>query len=434
MSNQILIALDQLAHKLVDSVPSTIWIALSGGMDSMVLLHAATEHPILSSYPLRAIHVNHGLQADALGWQKHCCRMAKTRSIDIEIHQVTSQPQPGESVEAWARTVRYDAFKSVLQPGDVLLLAHHLDDQAETMLLRLCRGHGPTGLAAMPAQRQLLPECTLIRPFLALPKQTLQDYAVRHQLSWLDDATNVDQRFDRNYIRHQLMPSLVKRWPAVVQNMVRSADLCRQESDIVHKWARQQIAKWPQTQDQSLSIQQLGSYSDSEQMILVRHWLHKHTDQYPSYRSLITIFETLIWAKADAVPCIRLRSWQVRRFQNRLYLLSRQQWIAIPGDYQVNWDGQQPLVVPGQSQPMTRQLLKQQGLAVDQLDWVQVSVRFRQGGERCHPVGRNHSQTLKKLLQEYRIPPWQRNRLPLIFCGDILVMVVGLWVCKGFGL
>lgn len=430
-SCQVHSVLDQLARQLADISDSTIWVGFSGGIDSTVLLHAVMCHPALSTR-VKAIHVNHGIHPQADVWQKHCCAVAERYSIDIQVCRIDSQPHPGQSVEAWARTERYAAFKSIVLPGDILLLAHHLNDQAETTLLRLFRGHGPTGLAAMPIQRLLSNRARLIRPLLTLSKAILQSYAIKHQLSWLNDDTNFDPRFDRNYIRHKILPDLAEHWPAIIENVARSAELCRHEGAIVKKWALGEIKQWQTQCESAFSIDKLGQHCESEQIILVRHWLHLKTGQYPSYQLLLEMFRTLIDAKIDAAPCIWLENWQIRRFKNNVYVLSEQQWSDVPDDYHVNWSGKQPLLVPGQLYPITKQLLKQQGLAVDQLDWNQVNVRFRKAGDRCRPFGRSHSQTVKKLLQEYDIPPWQRDRLPLIFCGGQIVMAVGVWVCHGF--
>ncbi len=411
---------------------STIWLGFSGGLDSTVLLHAVSQHPDFAHRSVHAIHVNHGLSSQADQWQAHCQKQTQQYGIHIQTVALQTKPEAGESVEAWAREQRYQAYAGKLAPGDVILLAHHADDQAETVLYRLCQGHGPKGLSGMPSAREFADQRCLHRPFLSISRTVLETYAKTYELKWIEDESNADQRWSRNYLRHQVMPQLRERWPNVSAHIANTAILCGEAAEHMESWATKVLHSADALGSTILDIEVLQPHKPAQQRLLLRHWLYMQLSQYPSNYTIQVIQHTVIPARQDAQPCVVIGDYQVRRFQNKLYWIATRDLEPIVIDQPIAWDGLQPLVLPHNLGTITREQLHTQGLKLDALDWQQVSIRFRQGGERCQPHGRTHTQSLKKLMQDYKIPPWQRDRMPLLFCGDSFVMAIGGWICHGF--
>jgi tRNA(Ile)-lysidine synthase len=327
-------------------------------------------------------------------------------------------------VEAWAREQRYRLITELLQTGDVVLTAHHQDDQAETVLLQLLRGAGPKGLSAM-AEQSPLGKGYLLRPMLNVPRATIKNYALAYQLQWVDDDSNDSLRFDRNYLRQQVIPLLQARWPAVTKVLSRAADNCREMSEVLAEPMALYLQQVQITTD-SLSVGALLALNAAKRHLVLQNWLQGFGCEI-SREQLLLIEQQVLLARIDAEPCLQLARLSIRRFDQKLYAVPP--LSSIPVGYDQAWDGTQALYIPGLAEPLTKPCLAAQGLDVEALDWKQVRVKFRQGGERCKPKGRAHSQSLKRLLQEYRIAPWLRDRLPLIYCDDQLVMVVGAWVC-----
>lgn len=381
--------MDALKSKLLKipgdfSPHSTLWIAYSGGVDSTVLLHVAASVFLPQGFCVKAIHVNHGLSPNANGWAEHCQETASALPIPLVIEKISDKPSAGDSVEAWAREKRREIFKQVLKPGDILLTAHHAQDQAETVLLQAFRGAGVKGLAAMAPFAQFGAGFKW-RPFLSVEKSEIQAYAQTHSLKWIEDESNAHARFDRNFLRHEIMPLLQKRWPGVTKTLGRVAQNCAEAT---------------------LDLRLRGDDKFS-----LRTWIHAKTGKIPSRAQLEEIQLHVLEAKADATPCVKIGEYEVRRYQGQLYAIKTE-------SLSVNL----PVLTP--------EFLQSQGINIESLDWFEVRVRFREGGERAKPKGRGHSQCLKKLFQEYQVPPWQRDTIPLVFYKDQLIMAMGVFVCE----
>ncbi|MDO8954895.1 MAG: tRNA lysidine(34) synthetase TilS [Gammaproteobacteria bacterium] len=423
-----------IASLLIELKPTTIWLGFSGGLDSTVLLHATAQ--AASKFPditLQAIHIHHGLSPLADQWAEHCHDQAKNYGIDCHIERLSCKPQAGESIEAWAREGRYACFKRHIKPGDVLLTAHHQDDQAETVLLQLLRGSGPKGLSAMAP----ISPCgagLLARPFLAFSRLSLEEYAKHHNLSYTDDHSNADTRYDRNFIRHEIMPIIKQRFANAPAAFARSALNCAEQEQVLAEFMNCPLPpSWGRARERgkaahSLSIPELQSHSPAKRNLILRAWIDHITDESAGRSVLHSIESTIFNAKEDAKPLVVWGDWEFRRYQNQLYLMKA--LGPIPENYNVSWDGKKPLQVPTWPIALTKEYLAEQGLNLNKIDWSQVSIKLRQGGERCTPLGRGHSQTLKKCLQEYTIPPWLRDRMPLLYSGTELIMVVGAFVCQ----
>ncbi|WP_317932636.1 tRNA lysidine(34) synthetase TilS [Halioxenophilus sp. WMMB6] len=408
------------------SIPAAapLRIGFSGGLDSTVLLHLVVSH--LPHTEVAAIHVNHGLAKEAAAWQAHCQALASSWQVAFSTESVVVTNQ-GAGVEDAARQARRAVFKQHLPAGGVLLLAHHQTDQVETLLLRLLRGSGPLGLAAM-APRAPFAEGDLLRPLLAISRPELEHYAEQHGLTWVEDPSNQSVQFDRNFLRQEIIPHLQQRWPSLEATVSRAANLCRESVVLAAERAAEDLVALELRQELlgvSCQLPPLLAWSRLRQADVLRHWLQTSAVELPAQAVLTQIFQQLLVDdyQSDNQPCVSWPGASLQRFRNRLYLLPT---LAPVAAIDCSWSGLEPLVLPGGGQ-----LSLQPG---GPLRWQgePLTVRNRQGGERAHPAGRGHSQTLKKLLQEHKVEPWLRERLPLLYLGDQLAAVAGYWVEQPF--
>ena len=405
-----------------------VLVGLSGGVDSVVLLHLLQR--MLDPQKIEALHINHGLSPNALQWQENAQQLCRKLGVRCHIEQVEVSGS-GEGLEAAARNARYQVFENYLSDGGLLLLAHHGDDQVETVFYHLLRGSGPRGLAGIPERRQLSGG-GLLRPLLAVSKQMLLDYAQKHELRWDDDESNTQIHFDRNYLRHQLIPPLAKRWPDYLSRVAASAWLCGEseqlavevaDDDLLSVDVRSERAGW------SVDLESLTQLSRLRAENLLRHWPGLCGLALPGKVVIAEIVRTVILARADARPQVDWLGARMTRSGQRLYLLRRGVQEGVPDNCCHTWDMKAPLRLPDGSSVFA-ELATGDGLVLPK--GAVVEVRTRQGGERCHPAGREHSNKLKKLLQEYGLEPWWRDRLPLLFVERELAAVGDLWVCEGF--
>ncbi|MGD9423738.1 tRNA lysidine(34) synthetase TilS [Pantoea sp. NSTU24] len=402
---------------------ATLVVAFSGGLDSTVLLHQLRawqqQHPESS---LRALHVHHGLSPNADQWAAHCQALCAQWQLPCEVLRVSVDGRDS-GIEAAARTARYRALTAALRPGELLLTAQHLDDQCETFLLALKRGSGPAGLAAMPAVR-MLGAHPLIRPLLNQSRQALEAYADRHQLVWIEDESNQDLRYDRNFLRQQLLPALHQRWPHFADAAARSAALCSEQEQLLDELLAEALSGLIQP-DGSLFFTPLLRMSEPRANALLRRWIAGQGGIMPSRDALKRLQEEVMKSREDAQPRLRLGQAEVRRYRQQLYWLPLQ---ASLRDRVLTWpDLSQPLTLP-QQLGVLRASQATNPLRYPRPD-EQVSVRFHAQG-RVHLVGRNGGREMKKVWQALQIPPWQRERLPLIFYNQTLVSAPGLFVTR----
>lgn len=400
---------DHLVDKLRPYQGRRWWLAFSGGLDSTVLLHALAA---LDPRPqLLAIHVHHGLLAEADQWQRHCSDVCA--ALGIEFHCVRVTIAATASLENAARDARYQAFEQLLEAGDLLLQGHHLDDQVETLLLRVLRGTGLAGLQGIPEVRPL-GAARLVRPLLDQPRSVLEAYARDHQLAWVEDPSNRENRFDRNFLRNQVLPLIAGRWPHYRQSLRRLSVLAAEA--VAREQA--QTADQPRLGRQPLALAELETLDAAQRRQHLRRWLAAW-QLVPSHAQTQALVATVVEAAADAQPLLVLGGRQIRRYQGFLHVTELTRFDAS-GRWR--WDGYAPLVLPGAGRLSARQ-----APGAPPMDF---TVAFRQGGERFHPEGRAHSQQLKKLLQEAGVPPWRRPRLPLIYLDGELAAVADLWVSE----
>ena len=419
----------QLLDQLAQLPPAQrYWVAYSGGCDSTVLLHAMASLRQQRPLELHALHINHNLHAASPDWATHCRRVCESLAVPLTEIDVDARAAKGESPEAAARAARYRIFTEVLRNGDGLLLAHHRDDQAETLLLQLLRGSGPRGLAAMPKHR---PQGAgwLGRPLLDFSRQYLCRYAQAEQLQWIDDPSNFDTDFDRNFLRQEVMPQLQQRWPAALTTLARSAEHQAEAAELLHQLAQ---ADWQLTagsQANTLRIESLLRLSSERQRNVLRYWIDSINNvPLPDRQRLLRILTEVIPAAADAEPCVRWPGGQVRRYAGLLYVLAADPVsMASP----LHWDLSERLEL-GDSRVLQASAVSGEGLRTDLDKLGTITVRFRQGGEVCRPVGRGHQHSLKNLLQEWGVPPWERNRVPLLCVNQDIAAVVGYCICEPY--
>ncbi len=398
-------------------------IAYSGGVDSHVLLHAiAALRASLTLPPLVAIHINHQLNPRAVDWVAHCQSVCAALGIELIVEAVNIERNSGSGLEAAARRARYAAFEKHLGTDELLLQAHHRDDQTETLLLRLLRGSGIAGLAAMPKQREL-GRGYLLRPLLQQTRTEIIAYAQREQLQWIHDDSNDSEHFDRNFLRLRVLPLFAERWPAYRDTLARVIDNAA-EADVLLKELAAQDLIAALADGRTLKIDAIQKLSPARKRNLIIYWLQQLQLPLPS-RAQLTQVLALITASADAEPCVNWPGAELHRFRERLYALPP--LPPVPNDFDLEWQPPQPLTIAGLGELRATAIIGT-GLRADR----NYRIRNRRGGERCQPLGRAHSQTLKKLLQEYDLPPWQRDRLPIIYCGDEIAAVGSLWICERF--
>lgn len=395
---------------LSETAETTWWLGFSGGLDSSVLLHALWQLQL--PVRLRAVHVNHQISPYADTWQTQCAAICNTYGVPFEAHRVQIENQ-GKGIEDAARQARYDVFTHLLRDGDYLFTAHHADDQAETLLLRLMRGAGPRGLAAMAKSRSL-GNGYLYRPLLSFPRADLESYAQEHRLRWVSDESNEDDHYDRNFLRNQVMPLLQGRWPGFTRKWQQTAELCAANEHLLEEVAFTDIKQSDERAERlgrSISLVQFNLLSTARQQNLLRYWLKQQGYSIPEQQHWQQIYQQLASARTDAQIDIRWAQVSLRVYRNRLYSLSQQSFDSHLS------------IEPAVSSP---------GVVRIRAILSELQIRYRQGGERCKPAGRQHSQTLKKLLQDIGLEPWLRDQVPLVYSGDQLVAVGDLWVCEGY--
>lgn len=306
-------------HQASGSFPaSAIWVGYSGGIDSHVLLDGLVKSDVQKKFKIKAIHVNHGLSAHADQWQKHCADVCSHLGVEFYGQKLNIICKPKESLEAKARQARYDYFASMISPGDFILTAHHQQDQAETLLIQLLRGAGPKGLAAMPSVMSFA-QGSLSRPLLGVTKQEISLYAQQHGLKWIEDESNANNQFARNYLRNNIMSLLVQRWPSAASTLSRSARLCAESAELLDEYAETLLLPCQKSGNNYLLISELNKLSLRQQKLVLRYYLSKNNFALPSEIKLETVINNIFYARADRHPVV---SWaNIRASRKKDYLV-----------------------------------------------------------------------------------------------------------------
>mgnify|MGYP003634887486 CR=1 FL=1 len=414
--SKLLHRLDTRLRALADA--PAWYLAYSGGLDSTVLLHllhawcAGNGGP-----PLRALHVHHGMQAAADSWAAHCERNCVDLGVPLATHTVAVT-----GGEAGAREARYAVFEASLAAGEVLFLAHHLDDQVETFFLRLMRGAGVAGLAGMPAARAL-GAGTLLRPLLDTPRSDLHAYAMHHHLDYVEDPSNADTGLDRNFLRARVLPLLGSRWPGYRRAVARAGAHMAAADGMLRETLGVPESVYSVCGDPGCPIEGLTADHCEAFALRLRYWLQAHACKPPDRASLEEFLRQLSVAVPAASPRLDAGSYVLQRYRDAVYLLPP--FVADPPQ------GQHP-IAPGQTERIAGVgevglIPAAAGVALGAGD--EPYLAWREGGEHCRPVGHSGTIALKALLQERQVPPWWRARLPLVYLEGELLAVGDLVVC-----
>ena len=401
------------------AVPGPLLVALSGGLDSTVLLHLLAADSGLRARGLRALHVHHGLLAEADAWADHCRRACAGLDVPLEIARVSVNRESGLGPEAAARQARYQAFESTLREYEILALAHHRDDQAETFLLRALRGSGVDGLRAMPAWRRL-GRGWLWRPLLEQPREALLEYARAHGLRWVEDPTNAGADHDRNHLRLHVLPRLRERWPHADRALARSAGLAGEAARLLATEDAAALLAASTADPDTIDATRLLQLPRERRARVLRLWLDRIGLPALPGEGVARIEADLLGPAGDASPEFAWSGAAVRRWRGLLHASSVSP--PLPPDYQAQWDGRAPLLLPTGD---TLELEGASGAAPTPDDPWPLTVRARQGGERITLPGRSHSHALRNVLQEKDVPPWVRERLPLLCAQDGSLLAAG---------
>ncbi len=405
------------------SKPDGYGIALSGGLDSTVLAHALAVTRERHGKSLLAVHVDHQLQAESGRWTEHCRELAGRFGIEFVAETVAVDSTGSGGLEAAAREARYAVLGRHTHDGDWLLSAHHRNDQAETLLLNLMRGSGPAGLAGIGL---LTPFAGgwLARPLIDISRAALEAYAAAQDLRWLEDPSNEDLRFDRNYLRHEVLPVLEQRWPGVVERLARSAELAGDAASMLDELAAIDLQRVGDRAAR-IEIEGLLELSDVRQRNLLRYAIRRAGLPVPGAARLATVIDTVLRAREDAQPLVAWQGAEVRRYRGTLYLLASPDRTPWPTEGRT-LDARSMALGPGMG-ALRLAPGAPRGLSAPIIERG-LSVRMRSGGEEIKPAGQTHTRKLKKLLQDEGVVPWMRDRLPLVFAGEQLVAVADLWL------
>ncbi|CAG0123635.1 tRNA(Ile)-lysidine synthase [Rhodocyclaceae bacterium] len=450
------VLLEHVGAALLPVVPagSSILLGLSGGVDSVVLLHLLQQLSPRHSWRLSALHVHHGISPRADAWAAFCADLCARIGVPLHIEHVDITPLRDLGIEAAARKLRHAALAR--QQADFVALAHHQDDQVETMLLQLLRGAGVRGASAMPLVKKNTSQSSflrrresslinrldsrrrgndnldfpgdkshpaiLLRPLLDTPRSVLLDYAQRHALQWVEDESNADDAYPRNFLRHRILPLLEQRFPAYRDTLSRSARHFAEAATLLDDLAEQDAAV--ALQGESLDVSQLHTLDAARGKNLLRYFLAAQRAPIPDSTCLEEMLRQLCCARNDAAVNLTFGGWQVRRYQERAYAFPE-----LPGDdagFCVQWRGEAVLELPELGGVLHFESCVGQGLSSEKLQQATVSLRLRHGAERIRPDNKRPTRTLKNLLQEQGMPPWQRDSLPLLYCGEELVCAPGV--------
>ncbi|MBY0499925.1 MAG: tRNA lysidine(34) synthetase TilS [Nitrosomonas sp.] len=399
-------------------------VALSGGVDSVVLLHALASLSREIPLTLSAVHINHGISSNATLWSKFCCHLCHSYGISIYIAYLKIKKETGESLEAKAREERYRVFSQI--HANYVVLAQHLDDQAETLLLQLLRGAGIKGLCGMPPVRKLsspaIPQ--ILRPLLEISRDEIESYGRLNKLNWIKDESNDSIIFNRNFLRHEILPILKKRYPNYPKTLLRTSRHFSEASSLLDELAAMDNENCMVSGKIQISSIRMLSFARAKN--LLRYNLAQRDITLPSTVKLETILHQIMSAGPDSHPCISFGNTEIRCHKGSIYILSNKASLSSSARY--IWNGESHLVLDHFNGTICFTDVKSQGISRKKISTELITIRSRKGGECFMPTCNRPRRSLKNLLQEASIPPWERNTIPLIFCGEKLIWVPGIGI------
>ena len=407
----------KLQSLLKQEAIQTLWVAYSGGLDSTVLLHLATKFSS-QDIQVKAIHIHHGLSTYADLWQQHCQQTCQHLNIPLECIRLQTSPKKGESIEAWARSERYSAFKDCLDKypesqHNAIALAQHQDDQAETFLLQAFRGSGLPGLSGMPEIKTFNHKSILIRPLLSFSQTAILDYAHTHELKWVEDDSNTNIRFSRNFLRHEVMPKLQEKWPQITKTLSRTVQHCAEAQNLLDTYLKTDLLSLV-TADSSLNATKLMQKPITQQKALLRLWYQQQLIHPPTTAQVAQIVTTLPNASSGWYY-----SWgatTIGLYKGKISLIENLNACASP-------------------QIPTRNVIKKWWFEkcetpMPEAYWSNLIIRTRQPNDTCHLKSRPYSQKLKIIFQEMDIPSWERHKAVIIEANSTIVAVYPFFICQ----
>ena len=411
--DKVFVSLNQ-SHKKIKSMT----VALSGGIDSVVLLHLLYELQKTHRFTLDATHVNHGLSQHAEKWVKFCEKLCRDLSIPLDVHYVKLPQKKSLGIEGEARRLRYE--KLLQSKSDLVVLAHHEDDQAETFLLQLIRGAGVKGLSSMA---QFDDARKLWRPLLNASRMDIEKYAKTHKLKWIEDESNQNIDFDRNFIRLKVLPLLKNRFNHIIKVISRSSSHLSEAQNLLDDLAKIDLKKCLKSNNYKhiLQVKALNKSSHSRAKNVLRYWLEINHQLMPSKDLLDELLRQVLTAKKDAALKIELsKDYEIRRYKDEIYLVHKNQ--KTHKNYEIVWNGESEILLPNGTKLKFKKV-KGKGISLEKMKNKKLIISNRKGGESFKPDSKRPTKKIKQILQESDLPPWERENLSLIFVGDELASV-----------
>jgi tRNA(Ile)-lysidine synthase len=405
---------------------SRVCVGLSGGRDSVVLLHLICNAREELAIDVSAIHVNHQISPNASRWAEFCVALCAKFDVPLRVDRVTVARGTGKGLEASARDARYAAYTSVA--ADLIVLGHHRADQAETVLLQALRGAGLAGIRGMPVAKRFGENKQILRPLLDVVPEILADYANSHNLNWINDESNDDTRYTRNYIRHEILPLLAKHIPQSGESLVRLSQHAAEAQTLLDDLGEIDCANV--FVGERISISRLVSLPVPRAKNLLRHWLTKAGIPLPNAVQLDEIVVQLAARQPDSQTEINWSNWRLRCFQDEIYLARKP--LDIAAKWSIDWRSESKVTLPNACGTLRVEKALGAGIAENRLTGKNLTIRSRVGGEKFRISRVRPRRALKNLLQEAKIPPWYRDAMPLLFCDETLIWVPGIGIDISF--
>ena len=403
-----------------------ICVSLSGGVDSIVLLYALNQC-LDKGCLIRAIHINHNLAKDSQVWADFCKRTCDRIQIQIDIHSIKVKNTEGFGIEAAARKARYQKLQRSIQEGEWLMTAHHQEDQLETILLRMARGTGIEGLQGIQKQFNF-GKGKILRPLLDVSKSEVLGYARKNNLDWVEDASNQETYFDRNFLRMNVIPKLKERWPAFSSSVSRLSNISNQTSTLLKELAQQDLgSNYP---IKNLDIDILKNKSNGRVINIIRFLILKNEMTVPSMKVLNSGVNILLNPKS-VNPTMVWNNYCIKRYVDKLYFLKLSELQPNQSNKLMHWSIDEPLILDEDGSSLAAIMAIGRGLSLKKCN-KNLDVQFRKGGESIRPVGHKITKKLKKLFQEDRILPWTRDKIPLLYKKNELIGVGDLWFNQNY--
>ena len=400
------------SHKKIKSMT----VALSGGIDSVVLLHLLHQLQKKYRFTLNAMHVHHGLSKNADTWVKFCEKLCEKLYVPLDVQYIQLPHKKSLGIEGEARRLRYE--KLLKTKTDLIVLAHHEDDQAETFLLQLIRGAGVKGLSSM-AHFDVTKK--LWRPLLNQSKSNIKSYAKQHKLKWIEDESNQNIDFDRNFVRSKVLPILKNRFNHIVKVIYRSSAHLAEAQNLLDDLAKLDLKSYLKSNNYKykLQVKTLNKLSLTRAKNVLRYWLEMNNQLMPSKDLLDELLRQVLHAKKDAELKIELsKDYEIRRYKDEIYIVQKNQ--QTNKNYEIVWNGEPEILLPNGAKLRFKKV-KGRGISLEKIKDKNLIISNRKGGESFKPDSKRPTKKLKQLLQESDLAPWERDHLPLIFIGQDLI-------------